>query len=51
MGAIPSTAERFAEGPPWGRFSGEGVLRHGILPHPTPDGRVFNEDLEDPTGI
>lgn len=50
MGAIPRLAERFAEGTPWGRPSGEGVLRHGILSHPTLDGRVFNEDLEDPTG-
>lgn len=51
MGAISRPAERFAEEPPWARLSGEEELSHGILSHPIPVGRAFNENLEDPTGF
>lgn len=37
--------QRFAEGPPWGWGA------QTWHPHPTPDGKAFSEDLENPTGI
>lgn len=45
MGAIPSPAERFAEGPPWG---GGGQIWHPVSSHS--GWRTFSEDLKDTTG-